>query len=918
MTLHEAINIVLLDASTPLTINEITDEINFRDLYYKKDNSKISSAQIRSRLLKYKTDFTDLNGYYITADNIKWRNLLSSYWDLIYFTQNEIIPNEREILILSLFYYKRLYDLSQYSNISFDKKDKLKFAMESIHSPNDLIWMLNKCDKYIGVSSFMLRELEEVSNTLSIEKFSRLIEYFQNISTREFSISEYGIAFEFFTEINRKEFSALPIIRTPREVIDVMLNILSPTSGALYDPVCGTGGFITQAYRENNDLKIFGSEINPRIAKFAKMNLIMNGDYSDNIKIEDCFDQLDNNIKYDYIIGDLPLTGFKYKRVQELNYKWNLDIRPNTKAFSPFLLFSIEKLKQNGKAVFAISDSFLYKTGIEQKIRNLLLHEDLIETIISLPDGILKPYTSGKVSIIILNKSKPLILKNHIRFIQTKEFSDINQIEIEKINEIYQDTSLQNYNAQIVSSEEIINFKSFNPKHYTQEFFELRKLISSGKGKYLSELFSIETGKQIKDKGELVPGSGIPYVKIENLNRDILDVYLSIENVKDYISYDSYNVKGNIISKECLLIAKIGDHLKPTYFKPSNHFREIIIHPNVIALFPKIKSEVSLEYLYYQLYSDFIQNQIELNSKRSVVPFRTIQNIKDLIVQFPDSNAQREFIEIQKANSIAAERARINDRLSKLGYKEEAEERELNIVRTISHQLKHRLASLSLRLEKISDIVKKNDIGGFKLFDDNDPILIPEEGVHPPENETLNKAIEKIVGETEFLSCLLSDVEKAITLSLKFEKIDILQEFRTLSKNYNNENFSIELKGDKALVELSPTHIKELFDTLIKNAIQHGFKDSPRNNMISFRIRNDLERGIVIIEYSNNGKPFKIPQEDYISILTKSKASNGSGIGGFYINKIIEAHGGLLHIDKDFSKGMKMVIELPINQKDNE
>ena len=131
---------------------------------------------------------------------------------------------------------------------------------------------------------------------------------------------------------------------------------------------------------------------------------------------------------------------------------------------------------------------------------------------------------------------------------------------------------------------------------------------------------------------------------------------------------------------------------------------------------------------------------------------------------------------------------------------------------------------------------------------------------------------------------------------------------------YESTKYRIEVLGEKVDVEFSKSHLKDLIDTLIQNAKQHSFKKERKGQKIIFKVKPDFKRNLVVLEYLNNGEPLEITQKEYISILTKSKSSKGSGIGGYYINKIIQAHGGLLKISEGFKKGFRMKIEIPIEQ----
>lgn len=906
MKLHEAIEHILENKNIPLTFDEIANEININKFYLREDYKKLTGSQIRSRVSKYTKLFININGYVVSTRNRKWRNLLSAYWDLSNNLKGLYSISELEFIIAGLFYYKRLNDLNGINLI-----DSYKF----IYNFNNNYIDYNDFIKNKDIGSNIFEDLSRLLQINSFDKIQILLKPLGVFNTREFSDEEYGHAFEYVLEINNNENLKTRLVRTPRPIIELMTKILDPKKGKLYDPVCGTGGFLTQAYRISKDLEIYGSEINYRIAQIAFMNQMMNGDNSAEIVAENCFDQVSKDITYDYIIGDLPMDGININNFIELSYRWNLTFSQKTKSFGAFILFSISKLSSKGKAIFTVSESFLFKKGIDEQIRNTLLRYDVIEAVISLPNGALKPYTNGKASILVINNSKKTTLKGKIKFINLPEDNNYKGIDVNEILELYSEDISTNPFSQIISIEEVLELDTLSPSAYTADLIEVRKLLISGSAMFLSEITTLISGLSSLNKEIINKEHGIPFIKIENLERDILDMYLSKKNVKDYILINDNKYDKYIIKKECLLLAKIGDNVKPTYFKPEAGLDQIIIHSNVIALFTR--HNVSLEYLYYQFYSDFVKNQLENKLSKSIMPFLTIIAVKELIIPIFDTQYQEDFIKFQKANSIAIERTRVTERFDKLGYIEDAQEKELNIVRTITHQLKSHLTGISLILDKINEISVNNNLGILKEYKENDLRLNSSSNFEQSENDTLDDIIKKAIKKANYVNNIVRDVEKAIIFTLDYSDIQIFDLLSEIKKEYKDKIFSIEITGDNISVEISKTHFEDLVNTLIENAEEHSFKDIKKPK-VSFNIKSDSNRGLIIIDYKNNGIPLTITEKEFKSILTKSIKSTGTGIGGYYINKIIEAHKGSLKIVENLKTGVHFIIELPIKHNENE
>ncbi|VXC34350.1 conserved hypothetical protein [Flavobacterium sp. 9AF] len=713
----------------------------------------------------------------------------------------------------------------------------------------------------------------------------------------------------------------LNAFNTPESLKTLMVNILNPSDNkTIYDPVAGSGGLLIKAlkYSKTTIEGSEGNEIINRIAQLGNMNLIMNGLKRYEIEPKDCFEKINDIKQYDYIIADLPINGFINSVEHYMLYnQYNLNPPRSGRSFASFILFILSKLKLDGKAVFTVSESFLTSQGKEKEIRKLLIERDLLESVISLPMGALLPYTNAKASLLVINKGKSPNLFNKVKFIKAKALDfnkKSNVIDSEEVIKSYLNDSEYSKNSQIIPNENLRNL-ILSADAYDDEYFISNLMLKEGTGKLLSDLVQIKSGTQ-PDRNDLSEHGELVLVKIENLSKEILDINLSKDIIHGVNNIEKYYK--HIISEDCILVARIGDYLKPTIYRHSEYNKSILIHSNVYALIPsKKRVEFDLEYLYYQLHATFILEQIKSKKVGSVMPYITISNLGQLVVPFVSLENQEQFVNTQKANLIAAERARLEEKSKELGYIEEIEEKELNIVRTITHQLKHQLTGLSTVLSKIQAISTKNNLGELKEYDKDDPRLKVNPGFEKPENENFEETLNKAIKKTDTVNIILRDVEKAIILNLEFSEIKLLDLFNEIKKEYNQKAFSIEITGNNPLIDISKSHFEDLINTLIENAEEHSF-EGIKKPKITFNIKTDLTRGIIIIDYKNNGSPLTINEKEYKSILTKSIKSKGTGIGGYYINKIIEAHKGILKIEENLTSGVHFIIEIPIKQIENE
>jgi nitrogen fixation/metabolism regulation signal transduction histidine kinase len=91
----------------------------------------------------------------------------------------------------------------------------------------------------------------------------------------------------------------------------------------------------------------------------------------------------------------------------------------------------------------------------------------------------------------------------------------------------------------------------------------------------------------------------------------------------------------------------------------------------------------------------------------------------------------------------------------------------------------------------------------------------------------------------------------------------------------------------------------EAMNNIVRNAEVHGFPDGTQGAEVVFRISETRRR--IVIDYSNNGRPFpeNLTSQDFLSFGGKSADSPGEGLGGAWIGKVVAVHGGTFEIIRD-------------------
>jgi type I restriction enzyme M protein len=183
---------------------------------------------------------------------------------------------------------------------------------------------------------------------------------------------------------------------TPRSVVQVLVEMLEPYKGRIYDPCCGSGGMFVQSEKfvkehggRLGDIAVYGQESNYTTWRLAKMNLAVRGIDSD-IKWnnEGSFhkDEL-RDLKFDYILANPPfnISDWGGERLQE-DVRWRYGIPPAGNANYAWLQHIIHHLAPNGSAgVVLANGSMSSAQSGEDLIRKAMIDDDIVDCMVALP-----------------------------------------------------------------------------------------------------------------------------------------------------------------------------------------------------------------------------------------------------------------------------------------------------------------------------------------------------------------------------------------------------------------------------------------------------------------------------------------------------------------------------------------------------
>lgn len=203
---------------------------------------------------------------------------------------------------------------------------------------------------------------------------------------------------------------------TPKSVVELMVDILEPFKGRVYDPCCGSGGMFVQCSKfvkehqgNVDDISIFGQESNPGTWKMAKMNLAIIG-LEGNLgeKNGDSFtDDMHKTLRADFILANPPYNLKQYwKPSLNGDPRWAFGKPDEKNANYAWLSLMYSKLAPRGKAAILMPNSATTSnTTDDYKLRKEMIESGKVEAILALPNKLFSN-VSISVQCWVLRKDK--------------------------------------------------------------------------------------------------------------------------------------------------------------------------------------------------------------------------------------------------------------------------------------------------------------------------------------------------------------------------------------------------------------------------------------------------------------------------------------------------------------------------------
>lgn len=304
--------------------------------------------------------------------------------------------------------------------------------------------------------------LPKVYGKANLDKASlgQLIDVISDIELQAHSVDTkdlLGRVYEYFLgEFASAEGKKGGQFYTPKSIVKLMVEMIEPKKGRVYDPACGSGGmfvmsekFVEDVIGGNiQDITIYGQESNQTTWKLSRMNLAIRNINSKFVawNTEGTFLKDEHpDLKADYILANPPFNQSEWGAdILAEDGRWKYGTPPNGNANFAWMQHMIYHLATNGVMATVLSNGSLSSTNSgEGLIREKIVKDNLVECIIALPKQLF--YNTGiPATIWILRRGRDpkdnqtlFIDASELGYMKTRVIRDFTDKEIAKIEETY-------------------------------------------------------------------------------------------------------------------------------------------------------------------------------------------------------------------------------------------------------------------------------------------------------------------------------------------------------------------------------------------------------------------------------------------------------------------------------------------------
>ncbi len=301
--------------------------------------------------------------------------------------------------------------------INWDELKK-QSGLDLTHLYGEMLRSLRKQDGIVG--DIYYQAMPRLNNPVNLKKLINLIDE-DDWSSMEVDVK--GEAFEGLLEKSASEGKkGAGQYFTPRPLIDTMVRLMKPDPRGnnkkdfrIYDPACGTGGFLVRSYEwllkqggiDRNVVKriktktYYGQELVPRPRRLALMNMYLHG-VEPVIYLGDTIYETPKPEKFDVVLANPP---FGNKGANQAPEREDFTIETSNKQLN-FLQHILTVMKAGARAAVVLPDNCLFEDKAGEVFK-ILMQDCNLHTILRLPNGTFIPYANAKANVIFFQKGIP-------------------------------------------------------------------------------------------------------------------------------------------------------------------------------------------------------------------------------------------------------------------------------------------------------------------------------------------------------------------------------------------------------------------------------------------------------------------------------------------------------------------------------
>ncbi|WP_074592693.1 type I restriction-modification system subunit M [Thermoanaerobacter thermohydrosulfuricus] len=372
-------------------------------------------------------------------------NFASTLWAAADRLRNNMEPSEYKHIVLGLIFLKYISDAFKY------RQEELEYLMKDpkneeyyCETEEEAQFILEDKDEYIAANVFYVPQearYEYIMANAQRSDIGKLIDNAMDLLEKENSKQLRGVlpkvyakapldphtlgeivnligsinfgkneekdvlgrVYEYFLSMfAQKEGKGGGEFFTPHSVVKLLVEMIQPLHGRVFDPCCGSGGMFVQSMRfvevhagKKGDISVYGQESNPTTYRLCKMNLAIRGIEADirlgNSYIDDQF----KDLRADYILANPPFNDSAWGADRLANdVRWKYGLPPDSNANYAWIQHFIYHLAPNGVAGFVLANgSMTTSNNAEYEIRKRIIEDNLVDCMVALPPQLF--YTTG-------------------------------------------------------------------------------------------------------------------------------------------------------------------------------------------------------------------------------------------------------------------------------------------------------------------------------------------------------------------------------------------------------------------------------------------------------------------------------------------------------------------------------------------